>query len=207
MRFTRPLDDLFQSRSHVKVLRALSAIPEGVEVSTREVSRRAGVTHPTASTALENLRRQGVVHVRRTLWADEFRLNPDHVLWEKIRPLLRWERRLRSEVTAFLADEIRQHAPSVSAVYLFGSAARDEMAPDSDIDIDIAVICPKNKVASTKRAIEPLAELTAERFGNRIEVVVGSRPIAELTKPGQPSSRLWRTIARDGIRLIPHDED
>lgn len=201
MRFAQPLDDLFQSRSYVKVLRALHAIPEGVDMSTREVARRAGVTHPTASGVLESLRRQGIVHVRRTMWADEYRVNPQHVLWGKARSVFGWERRFRDELAAFLVDEIGQRAPWVTAAYLFGSAARDDMQPDSDIDL--ALICPRNRVASTKKTMASLAEDTVQRYGNRLSAVIGSRPIAELSARGQPGFRLWRTIAKEGIPLIP----
>jgi DNA-binding transcriptional ArsR family regulator len=144
MRLSHPLDDLFQNRSHVKVLRALHAVPEGVEVSTREVARRAGITHPTASGVLEDLRTQGVIHVRRTVWADQYRVNPEHVLWQKIRPLLKWERRLPEEVKSFLVDEIRERTPWITNAYLFGSGAGVDNRPD--IDIDVAVICPRNRV-------------------------------------------------------------
>lgn len=205
MRFAEPLDDLLQSRSYVRILRALHGVPEGVDVSTREIARRAGVTHPTAAGVLEQLRRQGIVRVRRTVWADEYRVNPEHELWRQVRPLFRWERRLHKDLLAFLATEIGERTPWVTAAYLFGSAARDDMQPDSDIDV--AVICPKNRAASTKKGMESLAEGTAERFGNRLSAVVGTRPIAELSERGQPGYRLWRTIAKEGIRLIPADED
>jgi len=203
MRFSHPLDDVFQGRSHVKVLRALDSLPEGLEVSTREVARRAGVSHPTASGVLEALRRQGVVHVRRTPRADEYRVNPEHVLWSKVRPVLRWERQVRDEVVAFLADQIGKTASWVSAAYLFGSAARDDMAPDSDIDI--AVICPGNRVSSTERAMEAMAEIAAVRFGNRVSAIVGSRPIAELARAGRSGHGLWSRIADEGIPLIHAD--
>jgi len=205
MRFAQPLDDAFQSRSYVKVLRALHAIPEGVDVSTREVARRAGVTHPTASGVLEQFRRQGVVRVRRTVWADEYRVNPEHVLWGQVRSLLRWERRVREDLLAFLTSEIVERAPWVTAAYVFGSVARGDMQPDSDIDV--ALICPRNRTATAKKAMESLGERTVERFGNPVSAVVGSRPIAELSERGRPGYRLWRMIAKEGIRLIPQDED
>lgn len=200
MRLDRPLDDLFPSGSHVKVLRALAAVPEGIGFSTREVARRAGISHPTASNVLERLRRQGIVAVRRTPWADEFAVNPEHVLWKRIRPLLRWDRRARDEVVRALADGIGRHAPWVKAAWLFGSAAREEMQPDSDLDV--ALIVPKALIARTKEAMEALAEEASLAFGNRLNSLIGSRPIEQLIKSGSPGYRLWRDIAREGIPLI-----
>ena len=200
MRFSNPLDDLFQSRSHVKVLRALSAIPEGLEVSIREVARRAGVSHPTASGVLEAFRQQGVVHVTRTPWADEIRVNARHVLWSHVLPVLRWERGLKDELVTFLADEISAHAPWASGAYLFGSSSRDDMEPGSDIDV--AVTCQKERVAETKGVMDAIAERTAERFGNRLSAIVGSRPVETAKRSGQPGSGLWKQIANEGIPLL-----
>jgi predicted nucleotidyltransferase len=200
VRFSQPLDDLLVGKSHIKVLRALAGIPAGIDLSIREVARRAGVTHPTASTVLEGLRKQGVVRVRRTLWADEFQVNPEHVLWQRVGALLRWERKTRAELLSFLSKEIRSQAPWVTSAYLFGSASRDDMKPDSDLDV--AVICPRAKAKEAKRMLEELGELTIERYGNRVSGIVGTRSIVDLAKPGQPGYRLWKTIAKQGISLL-----
>ena len=200
MRFSQPLDDLFQGKSHVKVLRALANMPEGLEASTREVGRRAGVSHPTASGVLEALRQQGVVHVRRTARADEHRVNRGHALWDQIVPLLRWERQARDEVVAFVADQVADRAPWVSAAYLFGSVVSGDTDPGSDIDV--AVICPSARVADTEEAMEAIGERTAERFGNRVNAIVGTRPVEELARGGRSGSGLWKAIAQDGIPLI-----
>src|SRR5712691_9343580 len=106
MRFDDPLDDIFQNRSHVRVLRALVALPEGIDASTREIARRAGVSHPTASTVLENLGRQGLVNVRRRVWADEYELNHEHEVVRRLESLFGWERRLLDALVRFLAREI-----------------------------------------------------------------------------------------------------
>jgi predicted nucleotidyltransferase len=199
-RILHPLDDLFQGRSHVRVLRALGDMPEGFEASTREVARRAGVSHPTASAVLDALREQGVVTVRRTPRADEYRVNPLHVLWEQVAPLLRWERRVGDEASAFIADRLAELAPWVSAAYLFGSSVRGDADPGSDLDV--GVICPQARVSDTEDAMEEIGERTAERFGNRVSAIVGSRPIEELSRGGRPGSRLWKAIAEEGIPLI-----
>jgi hypothetical protein len=54
--------------------------------------------------------------------------------------------------------------------------------------------------------MEALSELSVERFGNRVNPLVGTRPVLELAKPGLPGNRVWRTIAKEGISLFPVDE-
>jgi predicted nucleotidyltransferase len=206
MRVSHPLDDLFQSRSHIRVVRALQALPAGIDVSTREIARRAGVSHPTASTVLESLRKQGLVHVRRTLLADEYRLNDDHLLAGRLRPLFKWEGGIASEVQSYLAEAIRDRAPWVTSAYLFGSALRDDMKPDSDLDL--ALICPRIKAQRLQKLVDELGNETAARFGNRLRTVIGTRPIDELARPGERGYRLWRAVAKDGVPLwpAPHED-
>src|SRR5690349_11486541 len=122
MRLANPLDDLLEGRSFIRILRALDGLPSGLHASVREIARRAGVSHPTASAVLERLQSQGVVRVRRSLVAHEFRLNDGHVVADHVRQLFRWERGVPDELTSFLAREIRTRAPWVRAAYLFGSA-------------------------------------------------------------------------------------
>lgn len=107
----------------------------------------------------------------------------------------------RRELLTLLRVEIHAKADWVTAAYLFGSAGREDMQADSDIDI--ALICPRHRLAQTRRVLEDLADLTNERFGNGIHGVVGARPIAELAKPGGPGFRLWRNVERDGIPIFP----
>ena len=200
MRLSQPLDDLLHTKTYIRVLRALEGLPAGIEASTREIARRAGVSHPTASGVLESLRRQGIVHVRRTLWADEYVLNERHVLTKPLRALFAMEQRLLQDVLDYLAREIRTRAVWISRAYLFGSAARGDMQVDSDLDV--ALICPPRKVPQAEKLLEDLSARTAERFGNRVHGVVGTRPIADLARAGQPGYRLWKAIAKEGIDIL-----
>jgi predicted nucleotidyltransferase/DNA-binding transcriptional ArsR family regulator len=201
MRLLDPLDDLLQNKSFVRAIRALEALPQGMEVSIREVARRAKISHPTASTVLEKLLEQGVVLVRRTLWADEYRLNPKHVALQQLHPLLEWERRLPDEVKSFLAQEMQTRATWISAAYLFGSAVRGDMKPGSDLDV--AVICSSAKyVAKTEQIMEEVSDLARERYGNRVNAVVGARSLSELSRSSSRGYRLWRRVAKEGAPLL-----
>jgi predicted nucleotidyltransferase len=201
VRIDEPLDDLFQNRSHVRVLRALLALPRGIDASIREVARRAGVTHPTASAALESLRAQGLVVARITLLASEYRLNDVHVLFPAIKELFGLEGRLRQDLIGYLTDELRTRAPWVREAFVFGSAAKGEMRPDSDLDV--AIITTSGRARKLASIMEELGEATTDRFGNRIQAVVGTQPIEVLAARGQSRFRLWREIAKNGIRIWP----
>jgi predicted nucleotidyltransferase len=205
MRLDEPLDDLFQNRSHVRVLRALVALPRGIDASIREIARRAGVTHPTASAALESLRAQGLVVGRVTLVASEYRLNESHVLFTSLEALFRLEGRLRQDLFDYLAGEVRTRAPWVQEAFVFGSAAKGEMRPDSDLDV--ALITRPGKARKLASIVEELGEDTTDLFGNRIHAVIGTEPIEVLAARGQSRFRLWREIAKNGIRIWPEADE
>jgi predicted nucleotidyltransferase len=198
MRLSDGLDDLLQSRSHIRVLRAMDRLPSGIDVSTREIARHAGVSHPTASSVLQSLSIQGVVLARKSLWADEYRLNEHDVSRSRLRGF-KWEGRLQADLIAVLSAEIRKRAPWVSSAYLFGSAARADMKADSDLDL--AVICPASQQRKMQRIGEELGELTHGRYGNRVSLTAGTRPIEVLAESGRPGYRLWRQVAKDGTEL------
>lgn len=201
MRLSHALDDIFAGRSDVRVLRALDELPDGLAVSARELARRSRLSHPTVSGVLASLVDQGVVQARRAPRADAFELNRRHVLAEKLRPLFEWERHLLREFAGFIAKEIQKRAPSVSAAYLFGSALRGQMSPDSDIDLAVIVLDPV-RASDSEAGLAEVANAVRARYGNRLDVTIGSSPIDQLQRPGRPGYRLWAAVAREGIAVI-----
>lgn len=201
MQLKDPLDDVFRGRSHAPVLRALLRLPDGIGVSIREIARRAGVTHPTASGVLESFRAQGLALRRRTLLADEYRINPSHVLVSPLRRLLDAETEVPDSLEHFLRNQIVGRAPWVHDAYLFGSAVTGDMRPDSDIDV--ALICPPRREPHLSGLMDEVSDETAARFGNRLGVLIGTKPISELARPGRPGYRIWQQVKQDGRRLLP----
>ena len=163
MRLREPLDDTFATGSHVRVLRALDALPRIAAVSGREVARRAGVSQPTAREVLISLERQGLVRVERSLRRDAYRLNEDHTLAPTIRELFAKERQVGAELERSVAGALHR-LRNVTAAYLFGSVARGDMRPDSDIDV---------AVESRDEPPDDIPELEKvfRRFGNRVNVI------------------------------------
>ena len=201
MRLQSPLDDIFRGPSHVRVLRALHQLPVGLPASAREIARRAGVSHPTASKALASLAEQGLVARTRTPRATAFELRRSHTAVERCSALFGWEEQLRRELIDLLRTEILGHAPeSVTAAYLFGSAADGEMTAASDIDI--AVLHAPGGAASVTAAMEEIADRVQERFGARLNFLLSDSPREEPQKPRRPGSRLWRQILRDGLPIL-----
>ncbi len=205
MRLTHALDDLFAGRSHLRILRALDELPDGLAVSAREVARRSGLSHPTASSVLASLIGPGVVVARRAPRADAFALNRRHLLVEKVSTLFEWERQVLRELLIFLGQEIEREALGVSAAYIFGSVILGEMTSASDIDLAVIVSDPTN-TNETEAAIERVADAVRDRFGNRLNIIIGASPIDQLRRPGRHGHRLWTRIVQEGIAVIDREK-
>jgi len=208
MKLDAPLDDLFASASSVRVLRALVELPAGFGVSTREIARRAGLSHPTASRVLASLASQGVATVRRSLRGDEYALEPEHVLAQKAVDLFAWERSLRQDLIDDVSKAIVQHAPGVERAFLYGSAASGEMLPDSDIDL--AIESAFGRETEVERQLQTVRDSIRRCYGNQLNILVGSpigtfiEGLASIGAPGSKrsrKSRIWERILREGIPI------
>jgi predicted nucleotidyltransferase len=185
MRLDRALDDLFATGSHVRVLRALVELPDGLTVSGRDIARRAGVSQPTAAEVLRGLEDQGLLMVGRRPRAAYYRLNPEHVFVPILSEIFARERQTRADLEQRIADGLAG-LRDVEAAYLFGSAARGDMRPNSDIDVAIK---------SRHEVPEEIPDLDAlyRRFGNRVNLI-------RLRERG--AAGLRATIAREGKKLL-----
>ncbi|HSL81863.1 MAG TPA: nucleotidyltransferase domain-containing protein [Thermoanaerobaculia bacterium] len=201
MRLETPLDDIFRGPSHVRVLRALHQVSKGLSLSARAIARRAGVSHPTASKVLSSLTDQGLVARSRVPRGSFFRLRRTNTAVDVLRTLFDWEEGLMRELIDLLRSEIDRHAPrTVTAVFLFGSAARGDMSPGSDIDV--AVVHRADAAEEVALAMEEIGERVQERFGNRVSFVFADAPVKELQSSGREGARLWGKILQEGIPVF-----
>ncbi|MGI8773460.1 MAG: DUF7342 family protein [Actinomycetota bacterium] len=193
MRFDSPLNDIFLNRSHIRILRALYRMPQGLPGSGREIARRAGVTHPTALKALGTLAETGLVTTARSPAGDAYELNRDHHFADKIADLYQAEAGIRRDLASFLRDELLALTDKVEWATLFGSVAWGESTPTSDIDL--AVSCARTDVGEVEKTLEALSETSQRRFGNHISPLINARK-------QKPKTGIWKRLEEDGVPLI-----
>src|ERR671923_1700312 len=200
MRLEHDLDEVFAGRSNVRILRALYELPDGVPASAREIARRAGLSHPTALTALDALIDLGIVVRRRSIGSNGFLLNRHHAIYRSLASLFDWERHLREELLTFLRREVSRRLPWLLAAYLFGSSARRDMGSGSDIDL--AILIPDDSgIDQAEQALAPVGEALRERFGNRLQLTLGASSVVK-SQSRLPGAALWRRILAEGLPLI-----
>lgn len=193
MRFDSPIDDLFLNRSHVRILRALHRLPEGLPASGREIARRAGVTHPTALKALAVLVDAGLVAAARYSAGYAYELNRKHFFARQIADLFRAEAGVKEGLASFLRKELLTRTDKVEWATLFGSIVRGESTPNSDIDL--AVSCALDDASEVEKALNDLSDATRRRFGNHVSPLINSRK-------QKPKSGIWKRIEEEGVPLI-----
>lgn len=125
-----PLADITGSSAHGDVLRTLIRAVE--PLTGREIARRAGRSARGASLVLEALVDSGMVIRRSHPPAILYRLNEEHVAVPALRALDGvWPTQLLSLLRDIVdAWEVQPHGVAV-----FGSLARGEAGPKSDIDL------------------------------------------------------------------------
>lgn len=191
MQFTAPLDELIHGRVAVRVLRLLCLFPSK-EFTGREIAREANVPPSNAIMELNRFYEQGLVRRRTAGRSQLWELATDHALAEGLRDLFESEHGLGRELRQRLAAGLRA-IPGVERAVLFGSIARGETRPTSDVDLLVIVRDARSKATLMSRMGE-LRRFVGTRYGNRLQPVVYTLPEWKARKgPG-----LVRAIEQEG---------
>ena len=95
----RPLDEVFKTRSHVRALRVMAQIADRVNLSARDVARRAEISAPRAIVVLRELERAGVIMAARSPGVAIWRLDEECPLTSVVRSAFERERELEADLT------------------------------------------------------------------------------------------------------------
>src|SRR5258708_6969960 len=191
LRFDTPLDDAFASRGHVRILRALDDLTDGLPASAREVARRADLAHNRASKILADLARQGIAKVQRVARSDLYELNRDHALFPLLDALFEDERKVQGELERFLRRRLLARVGGVEEAYLFGSTARRQSQVGSDIEL--AIVVPRTLTKAADEALTAMCSEMRRPFGAECMGHLSNESLAKRVK--MPSGRsLWKRI-------------
>lgn len=181
MQFGRPLDELLGTRAKVTLLRAL--IRTRAELTGRELARQVGLDAKTCHAALQELAEQGVVELQRVGRAIIYRLNDKHALVQILLvPLFEREGAL---IEAYAKDLVSLLGTPESLI-LFGSVARGEERPTSDVDL-LFVTGGATAARKAAEGLDRAAVDLAARYGSVPQVLVYDRKaFQDLARKGDP---------------------
>jgi predicted nucleotidyltransferase len=170
-----PLDAVLSSRSKVRLLRTLLATSR--PLSGREAARLAGVGRVPAARSLDELAALGIVARGATSNQYLYEINrANQIVQRGLIPLYGAERERLDEVFGWLRSTLTAEVTgdAVLGAWIFGSAARGDETPRSDLDLLVAVAHASAEGEILTHLVGRAAELE-ERFGLRLSPVVIAR--------------------------------
>ena len=180
-----PLTRLFGSPGNVRVLRVLS---DGVASSATQIASGAGLTPQGARLVLDTLASLRIVTVKGTARTQLFELAAVHPFRHLVLELFAAERAIGEDLVARLRERLKKRA-GVQAAWLYGSVARGEDTPASDIDVALFVSAPDvaDKVREDLMPIE-------DELGVHVSVTaLTSQELTALRK----GDKWWSDVVRD----------
>jgi len=189
------LDEIFPRWSNVAVLRALNKYAIGI--SGREVARAAGIAVKNCFTALNDLEDIGIVKRVRGGRDHLFSLNRQHFLVKQgITPLFEIEKQFVEEIFSDIKKHLKNKCESV---YLFGSVARKEEKPDSDLDLCIIFNGTAQKKIIENSIFELQSLLYKKYYVNASPFYITKK---EFVKRAKSKKQPVNEIINDGILIL-----
>lgn len=197
--FTNALDHILGTTAKVRLLRAL--LPLTTPASGREAERLADVSHRSATHALNDLVSLGVLRRTTTPATHLYLVNRDHDLVPLLASLFQGESArlasLRKEIEFLIVDA--SLADTIAGVTLFGSAARGDGRPNSDLDL-LVLVGDRSHSQTAGEVLGVVSDRLQSRYGARASLLVLSIPDARSRLvEGDP---LMKSILNDGRTLF-----
>ncbi len=186
MDLTSPLHSLIPTLDSA-VLEVLAGSESSLSLA--QVTRLAPRgSRPGLALALDRLVEQGLVLATPANRGDMYRLNRDHVLADAVISASR----ARSTILARIGEHVAQMVPRPLHVSLFGSFARREASPASDIDV--LFVMPGAPHDEWYEQVSRLDDQVQAWTGNRMEYLVFSdSELSRLIERQEPIVDSWLT--------------
>lgn len=191
------MEQVLGAKSKVAALRVL--INSKIGFSGSSVAKRAGMGLLAIQNALADLEGLGLVEVERGSVEHRYRLNFKHYLvGQGLRVLFEAERRMANALAHDLRPLLKGQVLSAG---LFGSFARGEAKPGSDIDLLVIVETLKERERVGALLSDQLQSLT-KRYGLPLQPVIYER---RRLSHGSGMQELLETAEQDWVQVAGVD--
>jgi predicted nucleotidyltransferase/DNA-binding HxlR family transcriptional regulator len=163
------LEKLLGSKAKIKILRALRR-HKGKEFTVRELADYIKISHTGVHKTLADLYDMNVVTLKSIGKSHTVSLNLDSHLTELVERLYGFEDDTPKELQRLIRNRLCSQA-GIDSAAIFGSVARGEEEPRSDIDLMIMSSDRENAVA----AASELQVEVSRRFGNPLAAYIVTR--------------------------------
>lgn len=183
-----PLTSILGSAGNVRVLRALVA--DRSPQSAPQLAGVAGLTPQGVRLVLDTLARQQLVVIHGSGRIQLYSLTSSHPFASALNALFQEEQRRWDGLLESIRDVLVKRGSAVSAAWLYGSVARGEDSPASDLDI--AILVRSHTVADQVREdLMPLED------GQQLRISLTALTPKELAALPEDAP-WWTDVVRDG---------
>jgi predicted nucleotidyltransferase len=194
----RPLNRVLAGEGHVRVLREL--LRHGGELGAADVATRVGLSPQHVRSVLAHLVRLGLVDRLGPGRAHLYRARLAHPLAESLAALFAAEEARFAALLAAVRAAAAAARPRPLAVWLYGSVARGDDAPESDVDV--AVVAAAGELNGILSDLRERLRDTAEALGVEL-ALVGATP-ADVARAAAGDT-WWRGVVRDAVPIFGPD--
>ncbi len=107
------------------------------------------------------------------------------------------EKKIREIMERFSSETKKLYGQVLRTVILYGSCARGDFAPDSDIDIMVLLDIPQDKVNGERRKILDISDKLDWDYDVVLAPVIQSYQVYQ---DYLPVSKFYQNVQREGIR-------
>lgn len=180
------------SRSRVAVLRVLLGVT--IPLNTSQIAAHAHLTRPAAASVLDDFAAMGIVQTVSVGNAKVHQLEWHSAYVEQlIAPLFAAEQRIPDELESSLVEALGDFTESI---VLFGSYARGEQAPGSDVDVVLVASDAPTKLA-LERKIDSYAKEFRTRYGASLSSI--AYEVREANALWRTSPAFFESLKRDAV--------
>ena len=196
MRYHDTLDEVLGNRVQLRLLRVL--VRTKGSFTGRELARLIEHSQNQTRLALEELERNGLVVRQSAGRAYLYSADMENILVTDLLDAgFRLEDALLDRLAAVYSDEIGR---DLDSVILFGSVARGEEKPESDIDL-VIVVKDKADLESTEDRVAEASAKVTRLFGNQATAIVVRK--SDYEKKTRLKRGFWREVTETGKRIGP----
>ncbi len=142
------LTKLFGSEARVKIL-TLFMLNAGSEYYLREIAQKTGLALRSVQRAVNDLSNLGILDREQRGNSVYFRLNSENPILPDLKAIFLKTVGLGDVLRAALAD-----TPGIEVAFIYGSVAKGEETPTSDIDLALIGKIPSKKLTKILTALE-----------------------------------------------------
>lgn len=200
MRFRLSVSELLKSETKLKLIKFL--LSHEAAMSEREIASILGISHMSVNRAMQELVELNLVDYMVVGNAHLWKVNRESYAYRMLTTLINNIEATVNPLTELTRIILRKlPLRSTERVVIFGSIARGEEKPDSDIDV---FILAKNSTAQKKieESMEKLSTECLQTFGNRLSPYILSQQQYEQKQKLDLISQIDQ-----GIQIYPHKRD